>query len=65
VLEYQTIWLEMTRPDLRLLLPGLQPHAVRALSEDIGKPLGAERFGLDFARPALRDIARMIRKCAE
>ena len=119
--------LELCSGGIRLLPPGLQRHAVRALAEDVGEPLrdvlaefllrhdrdprsddavtqgvldlvrlhaeelgpddvrsmlrkaiksksavvrqaayrvGAERFGLDFARPALKDNARMVRDWA-
>jgi hypothetical protein len=121
--EYPMIWQDLALLDLRTRLPVLQRHAVRALVEDIGEPLGevlaefylrpdrdrlgadavtqgsldlvrlhaeelgtdevrsllrkaiqrgsavvrqaayrvgAEQFGLDFARPALRDNARMV-----
>jgi hypothetical protein len=121
--EYPMIWQELALLDLRTRLPVLQRHAVRALVEDLGEPLGdvlaefflrpdhdrqgadavtqgtldlvrhhaeelgpdqvrsllrkaikrgsavvrqaayrvgAERFGVDFARPALRDNARMV-----
>jgi hypothetical protein len=119
--------LDLCRGGLRLMLPALQRHAVRALVEDVGEPLrdvlaefflrrdrdpqsadavtegaldlvrlhaealppdevrsllrkalkagtagvrqaayrvGAERFGPAFARPALRDNARMVRDWA-
>jgi hypothetical protein len=121
--EYPMIWEELAFLDLRTRIPVLQRHAVRALVEDVGEPLGvvlaefflrpdhdqrgadavtqgaldlvrlhaeelgpdqvrsllrkaikrgtahvrqaayrlgAEQFGLDFARPALRDNARMV-----
>lgn len=32
-------WLELCRGGLRVMLPGLQRHAVRALAEDVGEPL--------------------------
>jgi hypothetical protein len=121
--EYPMIWQDLTLLDLRTRIPVLQRHAVRALVEDLGEPLGevlaefflrpdhdqlgadavtqgaldlvrrhaeelgpdqvrsllrkaikrgtahvrqaayrlgAEQFGLAFARPALRDNARMV-----
>ena len=127
MLQTPMTWLELCRGGLRLMLPGLQRHAVRALAEDVGEPLrdvlaefflrpdrdpqgadavtqgaldlvrhhaeelgpgdvqplllkaieggsavvrqaayriGAERFGPDFARPALRDNARVVRDWA-
>lgn len=127
VLQYPMIWLELIHMNLGQWIPVLKRHAVRALAEDIGEPLGdvlaefylrpdrdpqgadavtedaldlvrlhaeelgpdkvrsllrkaikrgsaavrqaayrvgAERFGLDFARPALRNNARMVRDWA-
>ena len=128
VFEYPRIWLDLIQINLRQRLPVLQRHAVRALAEDIGDPLGdvlaefhlrpdwdsqsadavtegaldlvrlhaeelgpdkvrslvrkaikrgsaavrqtayrvgAEQFGLAFARPARRDKARMVRDWAD
>jgi len=128
MLQTPITWLDLCRGGLRLMLPGLQRHAVRALAEDVGEPLrdvlaefflrpdrdpqsadavmqgvldlvrdhaeelgrdevrsllrkaieagsavvrqaayrvGAERFGPDFARPALQDNARMVRDWAD
>jgi hypothetical protein len=126
-LEYPMIWQDLIRIGLGQRVPVLKRHAVRALAEDVGEPLGdvlaefhlrhdwdprgadavtegaldlvwrhaeelgpdkvrsllrkaikrgsaavrqaayrvgAERFGLDFACPARRDKARMVRDWA-
>ena len=39
MLQTPITWLELCRGGLRLMLPGLQRHAVRALAEDVGEPL--------------------------
>ena len=128
VLQYPRIWQDLIQRGLGQRIPVLKRHAVRALAEDVGEPLGdvlaefylrpdwdpqgadavtegaldlvrhhaeelgpdevrsllrkaikrgsaavrqaayrvgAERFGLAFARPARRDNARMIRDWAE
>ncbi len=128
VLQYPIIWQDLIQIGLGQRIPVLKRHAVRALAEDVGEPLGdvlaefylrpdrdpqgadavtegaldlvrhhaeelgpdevrsllrkaikrgsaavrqaayrvgAERFGLDFARPARRDNARMVRDWAD
>jgi len=128
VLQYPRIWQDLIQRGLGQRIPVLKRHAVRALAEDVGEPLGdvlaefylrpdwdpqgadavtegaldlvrhhaeelgpdevrsllrkaikrgsaavrqaayrvgAERFGLAFARPARRDNARMVRDWAE
>jgi len=127
-LQYPMIWQDLIHIGLGQRVPVLKRHAVRALAEDVGEPLGevlaqfhlrpdrdpqgadavtegaldlvrrhaeelgpdevrsllrkaikrgsaavrqaayrvgAERFGLDFARPARRDNARMVRDWAD
>jgi hypothetical protein len=39
MLQTPMTWLELCRGGLRLMLPGLQRHAVHALAEDVGEPL--------------------------